>query len=208
MVNFFIGFQVPLDLDPFAFVIDGLAFIADQLASHIPVVGTLTHLIHQIDSPFVSPFAPPPIDAATNLDLSVTSAHLQGVFYKFGTILSCKVAEENVKSKVLGLSLPPLSLYLSLTRSTSLSKKNALKPSSSTAVKLHISFSPSRLVNRLVSPLKSMKTVQRSDDGLMICPDSTTMRFNARKVNLLFSLSMFAFTNFNDLNPHFFFYLR
>ncbi|GMP45774.1 hypothetical protein CsSME_00014174 [Camellia sinensis var. sinensis] len=63
MVNFFIGFQVPLDLDPFAFVIDGLAFIADQLASHIPV----------------------------------------GVFYKFGTILSCKVAEENVKSKVLGL---------------------------------------------------------------------------------------------------------
>ncbi|CAL5384006.1 unnamed protein product [Camellia sinensis] len=37
MVNFFIGFQVPLDLDPFAFVTDGLAFIADQLASHIPV---------------------------------------------------------------------------------------------------------------------------------------------------------------------------
>ncbi|CAL5382465.1 unnamed protein product [Camellia sinensis] len=37
MVNFFIGFEVPLDLAHFAFVADGLAFFADRLVSHIPV---------------------------------------------------------------------------------------------------------------------------------------------------------------------------
>ncbi|KAA8541727.1 hypothetical protein F0562_022879 [Nyssa sinensis] len=37
-----------------------------------------------------------------NLDPSVTSAHLQDIFCKFGTILSCKVAEENGKSKGFG----------------------------------------------------------------------------------------------------------
>ncbi|THF95732.1 probable microtubule-binding protein TANGLED [Camellia sinensis] len=79
-------------------------------------------------------------------------------------------------------SPPPLSLSLPPTRSTSLSKKNALKPSSSTAAKLRRSFSPSRLANRLVSPLKSSKTVQRSDDGLVIRSDSTPMRFNARRI--------------------------
>uniref|UniRef100_A0A5B7BD69 Polyadenylate-binding protein n=1 Tax=Davidia involucrata TaxID=16924 RepID=A0A5B7BD69_DAVIN len=37
-----------------------------------------------------------------NLDPSVTSARLQDIFCKFGTILSCKVAEENGKSKGFG----------------------------------------------------------------------------------------------------------
>ncbi|XP_057977294.1 polyadenylate-binding protein 7-like isoform X2 [Malania oleifera] len=37
-----------------------------------------------------------------NLDPSVTSACLQGIFCNFGTILSCKVAEENGKSKGFG----------------------------------------------------------------------------------------------------------
>ncbi|KAF5931988.1 hypothetical protein HYC85_028159, partial [Camellia sinensis] len=37
-----------------------------------------------------------------NLDPSVTSACLEGVFCKFGTILSCKVAEEHGKSKGFG----------------------------------------------------------------------------------------------------------
>lgn len=37
-----------------------------------------------------------------NLDPSVTSAHLQYMFQAFGTILSCKVVEENGKSKCFG----------------------------------------------------------------------------------------------------------
>ncbi|KAL6996373.1 hypothetical protein U1Q18_006502 [Sarracenia purpurea var. burkii] len=37
-----------------------------------------------------------------NLDPSVTSARLQGIFCKFGTILSCKVVEEHGKSKGFG----------------------------------------------------------------------------------------------------------
>lgn len=37
-----------------------------------------------------------------NLDSSVTSACLQTIFSKFGPILSCKVAEENGKSKGFG----------------------------------------------------------------------------------------------------------
>lgn len=37
-----------------------------------------------------------------NLHLSITSARLQAIFSKFGPILSCKVAEENGKSKGFG----------------------------------------------------------------------------------------------------------
>ena len=37
-----------------------------------------------------------------NLDPSITSARLEGIFCKFGTILSCKVAEERGKSKGFG----------------------------------------------------------------------------------------------------------
>lgn len=37
-----------------------------------------------------------------NLDPSVNSAHLEEMFGKYGTILSCKVAEENGKSKGFG----------------------------------------------------------------------------------------------------------
>lgn len=37
-----------------------------------------------------------------NLDPCITSARLQGIFCKFGTILSCKVAEEHGKSKGFG----------------------------------------------------------------------------------------------------------
>lgn len=37
-----------------------------------------------------------------NLDHSITSAELQDMFCKFGTILSCKVVEENGKSKGFG----------------------------------------------------------------------------------------------------------
>ena len=37
-----------------------------------------------------------------NLDPSVNNAHLEGLFGKYGTILSCKVAEENGKSKGFG----------------------------------------------------------------------------------------------------------
>lgn len=37
-----------------------------------------------------------------NLDAAIDSAHLQRIFHKFGTIVSCKVAEENGKSKGFG----------------------------------------------------------------------------------------------------------
>lgn len=37
-----------------------------------------------------------------NLDPSITCSLLQSIFCKFGTILSCKVAEENGKSKGFG----------------------------------------------------------------------------------------------------------
>ncbi|GLT49034.1 hypothetical protein SLA2020_226190 [Shorea laevis] len=37
-----------------------------------------------------------------NLDPSISSAHLHSIFGKFGTVLSCKVAEENGKSKGFG----------------------------------------------------------------------------------------------------------
>ncbi|GAB2293450.1 hypothetical protein Dimus_027649 [Dionaea muscipula] len=37
-----------------------------------------------------------------NLDPSIDSAHLEAIFNKFGTVLSCKVAEENGKSKGFG----------------------------------------------------------------------------------------------------------
>lgn len=37
-----------------------------------------------------------------NLDPSITSARLQEIFSKYGTVISCKVAEENGKSKGYG----------------------------------------------------------------------------------------------------------
>ncbi|XVF26874.1 hypothetical protein REPUB_Repub14bG0057400 [Reevesia pubescens] len=37
-----------------------------------------------------------------NLDPSISSADLEGIFCRFGTILSCKIAEENGKSKGFG----------------------------------------------------------------------------------------------------------
>ncbi|KAL8091686.1 hypothetical protein AgCh_034085 [Apium graveolens] len=37
-----------------------------------------------------------------NLDSSITNARLHAIFSKYGTILSCKLAEENVKSKGFG----------------------------------------------------------------------------------------------------------
>nr|KJB45235.1 hypothetical protein B456_007G296800 [Gossypium raimondii] len=54
----------------------------------------------------------------------------------------------------------PAVVSLSPTRSMNMSKKS---PKMSTASKLRRSFSPSRLANRLVSPLKSRKSLQRSD---------------------------------------------
>ncbi|WCJ43157.1 Microtubule-binding protein TANGLED [Euphorbia peplus] len=60
---------------------------------------------------------------------------------------------------------PPAVLSLSPTRAANLSKKCS-SPKMSTASKFRRSFSPSRLANRLVSPLKSRKNVQKHD-GLM-----------------------------------------
>ncbi|XVF41936.1 hypothetical protein PTKIN_Ptkin01aG0320700 [Pterospermum kingtungense] len=57
---------------------------------------------------------------------------------------------------------PPM-VSLSPTRSTTMTKKS---PKVSAASKLRRSFSPSRLANRLVSPLKSRKSLPRSDEPL------------------------------------------
>ncbi|KAF8038776.1 hypothetical protein BT93_B1355 [Corymbia citriodora subsp. variegata] len=59
----------------------------------------------------------------------------------------------------------PPKVCISPTRALTFSK-NLPKPSTST--KLRRSFSPSRLANRLMSPLKSRKSVQKSDNGLMM----------------------------------------
>ncbi|KAF5739854.1 microtubule-binding protein TANGLED [Tripterygium wilfordii] len=63
---------------------------------------------------------------------------------------------------------PPV-VSLSPTRSANLSKKSS--PKVSTASKLRRSFSPSRIANRLVSPLKGIKNVQKID-GLKYRPVS------------------------------------
>ncbi|KAJ6883517.1 hypothetical protein NC652_030680 [Populus alba x Populus x berolinensis] len=59
---------------------------------------------------------------------------------------------------------PPVVYSLSPTRPTNLSRKS---PKLSTASKLRRSFSPSRLANKLVSPLKGRKIVQKSDGLIM-----------------------------------------
>ncbi|KDP23519.1 hypothetical protein JCGZ_23352 [Jatropha curcas] len=77
---------------------------------------------------------------------------------------------------------PPV-VSLSPTRAGNLSKKS---PKVSTASKLRRSFSPSRLANRLVSPLKSRKSVQKSDNvltsGLKQRPVSMPRRFSFGRI--------------------------
>lgn len=77
------------------------------------------------------------------------------------------------------IKCPPV-VSLSPTRPANFSKKKSpLKLS--TASKLRRSFSPSRLANRLVSPLKSRKSVQKCDgqmSGLKQRPTSISMRFS------------------------------
>ncbi|KAL7003074.1 hypothetical protein U1Q18_004232 [Sarracenia purpurea var. burkii] len=85
-------------------------------------------------------------------------------------------AKFQVKIKSPGVSLSP-------TRPTS--RPSMKSPKSSTAAKLRRSFSPSRLASRLVSPLKSRRSVQKNDgwfvSGLKQRPNSTTKmaRFSA-----------------------------
>lgn len=59
----------------------------------------------------------------------------------------------------------PPKVCISPTRALSLSKK---LPKQSTTAKLRRSFSPSRLANRLMSPLKSRKCVHKSNNGSMM----------------------------------------
>lgn len=76
---------------------------------------------------------------------------------------------------------PPVVSSLSPTRSTNLRKS----PKLSTASKLRRSFSPSRLANRLVSPLKSRKFVQKCDgqmSGLKQRPTSMPKRFSIGRI--------------------------
>ncbi|KAK4406607.1 Microtubule-binding protein TANGLED [Sesamum angolense] len=76
---------------------------------------------------------------------------------------------------------PPLSI--SPTRAA----KKLPKAASSAAAKLRRSFSPSRLANRLVSPLKSRRSVQKNEgakimSGLKQRPMSFSIRFSPRRV--------------------------
>ncbi|XP_010277932.1 PREDICTED: probable microtubule-binding protein TANGLED [Nelumbo nucifera] len=76
-----------------------------------------------------------------------------------------------VKVKNMPISLSPV-------RSTSLGKMSS--PKVSTVSKLRRSFSPSRLANRFVSPLKSRMSAQKNGvlmSGLKQRPPSTPMRF-------------------------------
>ncbi|XWS57543.1 hypothetical protein CRYUN_Cryun09bG0183500 [Craigia yunnanensis] len=76
---------------------------------------------------------------------------------------------------------PPM-VSLSPTRSANMSKES---PKVSTASKLRRSFSPSRLANRLVSPLKSRKSLQKSDgpmSGLKQRPVLMPMRFSTGRL--------------------------
>ncbi|KAG5232479.1 hypothetical protein OIU76_016802 [Salix suchowensis] len=76
---------------------------------------------------------------------------------------------------------PPV-VSLSPTRPANLSKKS---PKLSTASKLRRSFSPSRLANKLVSPLKGRKIVQKSDglmSGLKQRPIATPRRFSLGRI--------------------------
>lgn len=69
------------------------------------------------------------------------------------------------------------------TRAANLCKKSP--PKMSTASKLRRSFSPSRLANRLVSPLKSRKSVQNSDglmSGFKQRPVSMPRRFSLGRI--------------------------
>ncbi|XAR69590.1 hypothetical protein NMG60_11001241 [Bertholletia excelsa] len=70
---------------------------------------------------------------------------------------------------------------LSPIRAASASKKlksKSPKASSSTVGRLRRSFSPSRLANRLVSPLKSRRSVQRSDEGPTMMMSGPKPRFS------------------------------
>lgn len=78
---------------------------------------------------------------------------------------------------------PPLSIS-STRAATNMGKKS---PKVSAAAKLRRSFSPSRLANRLVSPLKGRKSVQKNDamktmSGLKQRPISMPMQFSPRRM--------------------------
>ena len=89
---------------------------------------------------------------------------------------------------------PPVVCSLSPTRPTNLNRKSPPRPTSlsrkspklSTASKLRRSFSPSRLANKLVSPLKGRKLVQKSDglimSGLKQRPIATPRRFSLGRI--------------------------
>lgn len=78
-------------------------------------------------------------------------------------IKSPSVSKFHVKIRSPPLSISPTR---STTTSMMMSKKKSPKMISSAAAKIRRSFSPSRLANRLVSPLKSRKSVHKIDYGM------------------------------------------
>ncbi|XP_057960491.1 probable microtubule-binding protein TANGLED [Malania oleifera] len=84
------------------------------------------------------------------------------------------------KFRVKIKSPPPISI--SPTRSTNLGRNS---PKVSTASKLRRSFSPSRLANRLVSPLRSRRGVQKSDgvmSGMKQRPISMPLQISKQRI--------------------------
>ncbi|KAK9083947.1 hypothetical protein Scep_030418 [Stephania cephalantha] len=105
-----------------------------------------------------------------NISSSPTSHHKK---HKF--VIKSPTSTSNSKFQVR-IKSPPVSLSPT-TRPVILNKKS---PKVSTAAKLRRSFSPSRLANRLVSPLKNRMSTQMSNafvSGLKQRPSSTPMRF-------------------------------
>ncbi|CAA2984411.1 probable microtubule-binding TANGLED [Olea europaea subsp. europaea] len=120
---------------------------------------------------------------------SPTSQHQKFCKTKSPVIASNK----QVPHKFLIKSPPPsapkfqvkIRLSISPTRAATNMGKNS--PKVSATAKLRRSFSPSRIANRLVSPLKSRKSVQKNDamkamSGLKQRPISTPMRFSSRRM--------------------------
>ncbi|KAH6802479.1 cyclin family [Perilla frutescens var. frutescens] len=74
------------------------------------------------------------------------------------------------------------------TRAISLSKKASPPRASSAAARLRRSFSPSRLASKLVSPLKSKKSMQKNIEGMKNMsglkqrPTSFSVRFSPRRI--------------------------
>ncbi|CAL5208584.1 unnamed protein product [Lathyrus oleraceus] len=114
----------------------------------------------------------PPSNSKVKIKSTTRTSNVSISPHKF--LIKSPGSNSKVKLKSTNVSISP-------TRLASLSKNS---PKRSTASKFRRSFSPSRLATRLVSPLRSKKTAQKSDgivSGLKQRPAST-VQFPARRI--------------------------